>query len=228
MDSNQLQNIISDITKSIIDQSGAAAETTSATRPDTLVFLTCPIASPQKTFSLIKEKFGPDTEYVVFDDKLAYGGVREVRASAVGASELLEKTASAAHVVLLAPKISALQKLAAGNDAELAEQLLLKAVLWGADVDVWLDFKPMKFKRNTFFERVLDALDALTDMGVTLTTYDCLPETRHTEPLTLVTERDVLDAAAKGARDLVCAAAAVVTPAAIDRAGIESIRIIKR
>ncbi|MEA5051084.1 MAG: hypothetical protein VB021_06380 [Oscillospiraceae bacterium] len=228
MDSNQLQNIISDITKNIIEQSEASCVTASTTRPETLVFLTCAIASPQKTFSLIAEKYGPDTEYVVFDERLSYGGIREVRANGANLSELLEKTAAAVNVVLLAPKISTLQKLAAGNDAEASEQLLLKAVLWGLNVDVWLDFKPMKFKRNTFFERVLDALDALTDMGVSLSTYDCLPETRHTEPLTLVTERDVLDAAAKGVRDLVCAANAVVTPAAIDRAGLENIRIVKR
>ena len=104
MDSNQLQNIISDITKNIIEQSEASCVTASTTRPETLVFLTCAIASPQKTFSLIAEKYGPDTEYVVFDERLSYGGIREVRANGANLSELLEKTAAAVNVVLLAPK----------------------------------------------------------------------------------------------------------------------------
>ena len=62
------------------------------------------------------EKYGPDTEYVVFDERLSYGGIREVRANGANLSELLEKTAAAVNVVLLAPKISTLQKLAAGGD----------------------------------------------------------------------------------------------------------------
>ena len=73
-----------------------------------------------------------------------------------------------------------------------------------------------------------NAVDALVDMGVGIHTYNCLPDSRPKALPTLVTERDILDAAEQGKHDLFCASEAVITPAAADRASILNIRILRR
>lgn len=229
MDINQLQAMIAQITDDVITSGAGGVITPDAehTRPDTLVFITSAIASPQKTFALIREEYGDDVEYIIFDDELEYGGIRAIHSTG-GCQGLIEKVAAAEHIVLLAPRISTLTNVSKGADVSTVEQLFLKALLWGIDTCAWLDFKPMKFKRNTFFERVLNAVDALVDMGVGIHTYDCLPDSRPKALPTLVTERDVLDAAEQGKHDLFCASEAVITPAAADRASILNIRIFRR
>ena len=130
-------------------------------------------------------------------------------------------------VLLLSPRTSTLSRLAKGEDEGLLEDLVLRTLLWGKDVHIWLDFQPMRFKRNTFFEKVLDAIEALEDMGVTVIAFDWTAELGSKPLLTLVTERDMMDAGQAGAQELRCASNAIITPSALDKAAELNIRIVR-
>lgn len=130
----------------------------------------------------------------------------------------MQKLAGAADVVLVTPKIGLLCNIAYGNDEGFLEQAILRPLLWGRRVSVVLDFQPPKFKRGTFFEKIVDAIDALTSMGVRVLAYKCAAEYTEEEKKTLVTETDVLEAHAKGQKRILCELGAVITPLARDRA----------
>ncbi len=232
MENNDLElkvrKLTQDIVGSFVEQASGSVFSDEIQVPATLVLVTCAFASRKITTELLEKEYGEDLQYLVFDDDLIFRDRRVVRTSSLNPQILLNKLSLADRIVLLAPRISTLTNLAKGNDAGLLEQLVLKALLWGIEVSVWLDFKPMKFKRNTFYARVLDAIDALVDMGVGFRTYNCLPEGR-TQPLpTLLTEKDILDAKERGDSRILCADGAVITPSALDAAELYQIRIEKR
>ena len=56
-----------------------------------------------------------------------------------------------------------------------------------------LDFKPPRFKRNTFFEKIVTVIETLGDMGVEVLSYQC-SVAKDGERLTLVTENEVVAA----------------------------------
>jgi hypothetical protein len=223
-----IQQMTRDIVSSCTEQHGGAVREMSLRQPATLVLVTCAFASRAKTMQLITEEYGDDLQYIVFDEDLDFDFENSMRAGNMNPQILLNKLSSAERIVLLAPKISTMVNLSRGNDAGLLEQMVLKALLWGIDVSVWLDFKPMKFKRNTFFARVLDAIDALVDMGVDMRTYDCLPAGRAQPLPTLLTERDMIAAHEAGKDRIICADGAIITPSALDAAEQFGIRIEKR
>ena len=224
----RVRKLTQDIVGSLVEHSGGVAAGEGIKVPATLVLVTCAFASRKRTTELLEEKYGEDLQYLVFDDDLVFPDSKAVRTSSLNPQILLNKLSMADRIVLLAPRISTLTNLARGNDSGVLEQVVLKALLWGIEVNIWLDFKPMKFKRNTFYARVLDAIDALVDMGVVFTTYDCLPEGR-TQPLpTLLTEKDIISAKDRGEDRILCADGAIVTPSALDAAELYGIRIEKR
>ena len=224
----KVRKLTQDIVGSYVEQVGGTVFVDEIQVPATLVLVTCAFASRKITTELLEEEYGDDLQYLVFDDELVFPDRHVVHISSLNPQILLNKLSLADRIVLLAPRISTLTNLARGNDSGLLEQLVLKALLWGIDVCVWLDFKPMKFKRNTFYARVLDAIDALVDMGVGFRTYNCLPEGRSQPLPTLLTEKDILDAKAHGDKRIVCADGAVITPSALDAAELYQIRIEKR
>ena len=160
----KVRKLTQDIVGSYVEQVGGTVFVDEIQVPATLVLVTCAFASRKITTELLEEEYGDDLQYLVFDDELVFPDRHVVHISSLNPQILLNKLSLADRIVLLAPRISTLTNLARGNDSGLLEQLVLKALLWGIDVCVWLDFKPMKFKRNTFYARVLDAIDALVDM----------------------------------------------------------------
>lgn len=223
-----VKQLTRDIVRSAVEQSGGSLQERDLKQPATLVLVTCAFASREKTLQCIAEEYGEDLQYLIFDDQLAFDRPDSMRVSGMNPQILLNKLSAAERVVLLAPRISTMVNLAAGEDSGLVEQLVLKSLLWGVEVSVWLDFQPMKFKRNTFFARVLDAIDALTDMGVEVRSYDCMPSGRAKPLPTLLTERDILAARQAGQERIRCAENAIITPSAQDAAQQFGILIEKR
>jgi hypothetical protein len=138
--------------------------------------------------------------------------------------KLLATAAESDDVVLLAPGINQLENIAYGREGGAAEEVLLRSILWGKRVHMLLDFAPPRFKRGTFYEKIGDALDALTDMGVSVFTYTCIPVADR-EAFTLVTENDIMQAYEDGKYKIRCVRDAIVTPAARDRAKELDIKI---
>ena len=151
----KVRKLTQDIVGSFVEQASSSVFSDEIQVPATLVLVTCAFASRKITTELLEKEYGEDLQYLVFDDDLVFRDRRVVRTSNLNPQILLNKLSLADRIVLLAPRISTLTNLAKGNDAGLLEQLVLKALLWGIEVSVWLDFKPMKFKRNTFYARAL-------------------------------------------------------------------------
>ena len=121
------------------------------------------------------------------------------------------------RVVLAMPTLQLLGRIANGEDAGFAEQLMLRAILLEKKVSVVLDYTPPKFKRGTFFEGLVGSITALQDMGVEVVSLT--PRLKPAETgFELVTEQEVLAAYQYGDRFVKCAKGAVITPLAKDKA----------
>jgi len=121
------------------------------------------------------------------------------------------------RVVLAMPTLQLLGRIANGEDAGFAEQLILRAILLEKKVSVVLDYTPPKFKRGTFFEGLVGSITALQDMGVEMVSLT--PKLKPAEVgFELVTEQEVLEAYQYGDRIVRCAKGAIVTPLAKDKA----------
>jgi len=132
-------------------------------------------------------------------------------------NELVELLVCAEHAVLLAPGTALLARMGAGDNTEDFSEALVRRILWGKAVDVLLDFEPPKFRRDTYFARLAEAIDQLTSMGFRFSTYQpCESGTGNV--LALVTEREVVEAKQSGRKTIECAAGAIVTPLAVDTA----------
>ncbi len=133
--------------------------------------------------------------------------------------QLMDLLAGKKDIVLVTPKLSMLYRLAEGNDEGFIEQAFLRPLLWGRNVTILLDFDIPRFKRATFFERVVDSIDVLTNMGVRIEAYKPSRDGMDiAEVKTLVTEMDVLDAYKNGSKRIICDKNAVITPLAKDKA----------
>ena len=132
-------------------------------------------------------------------------------------NELVELLVRAEHAVLLAPGTALLARMGAGDNAEDFSEVLVRRILWGKAVDVLLDFEPPKFRRDTYFARLAEAIDQLNSMGFRFSTYQpCEGGTCNV--CALVTEREVVEAKQGGRKTILCAAGAIVTPLAVDTA----------
>jgi len=121
------------------------------------------------------------------------------------------------QVVLAMPSLQLLGRIARGEDAGSAEQLVLRSILLNQKVSLVLDYTPPKFRRGTFFESVVGSVTALRDMGVEIVSL--APRLKPAQAgLELVTEREVLEAYQYGGRSVPCAKGALVTPLARDKA----------
>lgn len=122
-----------------------------------------------------------------------------------------------ADVLLVSPPLWMLKNIAAGDDAGFCEQAFMRALLWNKNVSVVLDFERPKFSRGTFFEGVNDALRAIEDMGASVVSLKLSVDRPEDRP-GLVTETQVVDAHRQGRERVWCAAGAIVTPLARDKA----------
>jgi len=138
----------------------------------------------------------------------------------------MDEIALSQNVVLLAPPIGVLKSLSQGEDNGFIENAVLKSILWGRAVHVILDFEPPKFRRGTFFENLVNAIDALTAMDVGVSTYRVAKDGGEGK-LALVTETDILDAHNSGEKTVFVTSDAIVTPLAKDKANELKIYISK-
>ena len=111
-----------------------------------------------------------------------------------------------------------LYRLARGDDDGFVEQAFLRPLLWGRRVSILLDFAPPKFQRATFFEQVVDAIDALERMGVHILVYTPSRVETPQEKYALVTEQEVLLAHGRGDAQMICERDAIITPLAWEKA----------
>ena len=186
-----------------------------------------------KTLALVSEEsayLGEATEYLagksavaaLMNDVNEPGGIecKRVQSSEERRSVIMTLKAIE-EVVLVAPSLTTLCAVASGDESEFAAKVFQKAILGGKKTTVLLDFAPPKFKRGTLFEKAIDAVDALRDMGVGVNYLGAKAD----EGYALVTEFEVNEAYKRGIKRLKCSADAIVTPLARDAAKDKGIAI---
>lgn len=136
-------------------------------------------------------------------------------------SKVIKSLKTIEEVVLCAPSLKLLCEIADGDDSNFEAKVFEKAILSGKNTTVLLDFLPPKFKKGTLFEKAINAIDALGDMGVKIVYLGTKPEIGYS----LITEYEVNEAAKRGIERLQCAPGAVVTPLARDAAKDKGIAI---
>ena len=129
--------------------------------------------------------------------------------------ELMRMTEGVSDLILVAPKMSLLKRITRGEDDGMIEHAVLRALMWGCDVSIYLDFDKAKCRIGVFCDWG-DILDNLERMGIQLKQYR---ESRTCEEMmTLVTETEVVDAFNRGMPSVCCGAGAIITPLARDKA----------
>lgn len=186
----------------------------------TVALFTSFVPSKKACAQLLTERFGMGIDCMLFDGvQFEAPGCfcREISTDEDHA-ELFERLAGAADVVLVTPRLGLIYRLAEGDDAGMIEQAVLRPLLWGRRVTLLLDFDIPRFKRATFFAKLVDALDALTAMGVRIVAYHPSAEKEDQPRAALVTEPDVLAAHGSGQKRILCEKNAIITPLAREKA----------
>ncbi|GHU63187.1 hypothetical protein AGMMS49983_06100 [Clostridia bacterium] len=182
----------------------------------TAVLITSYVPTYREAVKRLWDDFGGEIEYIGFDGYgLSDDTMMVTDADVIGFAALTDKLSDMANVVLLSPKLSLLDDIAHGVDAEIPAYLVIRSMLWGKNVRVLLDFEPPRIKRNTFFEKIIEDLQTIEAIGIGIMTYNCTSDL-EAEGLTLITETDVRVAHKEGRYRIRKAAGAIVTPAARD------------
>ncbi len=182
----------------------------------TIVLVTSYVPSLKTAVETIESLYEKE-EYVACDVEFDLIGKQVTLLGESNEAVVLEKVAGSANIVILTPKISLLERIAHGNDDNFTEHAIMRALLWGRNVEVLLDFVPPRFKRNTFFEKIVTVIETLEEMGVKVLSYKCSVAVDE-DRLALVTETEVIDAYKAGKEKINCASKAIVTPSAKDKA----------
>ena len=177
------------------------------------------VPAPERAIAALSALYGKRVQLVFLSDATFTANETPICQLdwATQKNELVELLVRAEHAVLLAPGTALLARMGVGDNAEDFSEALVRRILWGKAVDVLLDFEPPKFRRDTYFARLAEAIDQLTSMGFRFSTYQpCEGGTGNV--LALVTEREVVEAKQNGRKTILCAAGAIVTPLAVDTA----------
>ena len=177
------------------------------------------VPAPERALGALTARYGKHAQLVFLSDAVfAAEGTMVCRLDwATQKNELVELLVRAEQTVLLAPGTALLSKIGAGENAEDFSEALVRRILWGKAVDMLLDFEPPKFRRDTVFARLAEAIDQLTSMGFRFSTYQPF-EGAAANVCALVTEREVVEAKKNGRKTIECAVGAIVTPLAVDTA----------
>lgn len=211
MDELQIRKIAEEVMRRIEQQESPAGDDT-----ETLVIIASQTVRDETAMAALRERFSGKLLFATMGREFEAADENTVIAEDDGIKNLLTMAAGSDDMVLLAPGIGQIENIAYGREGGACEEVLLRSILWGKKVHVLLDYTPPRFKRGTFYEKIGDAIDALTDMGVSVFTYSCLPQ--RPDVWTLVTENDVVSAYANGKTKITCAKGAIVTPSARDKA----------
>lgn len=180
-----------------------------------LVLLAAPVAYPSELKKLLTARYGCGYTPICFTEKCELEDDYVLYASKLSEKELLAKVTGAKTVILVGPRLELLSKIARGEDSEFLSYLLVRSILWKKDVQLYLDFEPPRFKRNTFLEGVSASIETLRQMDVAVCPYYTADAAAQLGA-SLITEADVLNAAQSKEKTIRARVGAIITPAARD------------
>ena len=169
------------------------------------------VPAPEKCRELLIKTFGNNVDCLLLHDSdLSGAGLSPIRMEPQDEA-LFKRLEQAQQVALVAPGVALMKRIAKGEDECAVSRAILRSLLWGAKISIVLDFMPPRFARNTFFEKIVDTVDALRAMDIEVLSYRCR-EDKNENKLSLITERDVYEAQKAGADTIECVKNAIITP----------------
>lgn len=180
-----------------------------------LVLLAAPVAYPKELVQTLQGRYGVGYSLLSFPEKSEIEDETMLFASKLSEADILEHVTQARTVILVSPRLELLRTIAAGDDSDFLSYLMVRSILWKKDVRLYLDFDPPRFRRNTFLEGVAASVETLRQMGVVICPY-YEGDSGTPEGVELVTEADVVAAAATREKTICCRNGAIITPAARD------------
>lgn len=191
----------------------------------TVAIMTGYVPAPEKCRELLIKTYGNGIDCLLLHEADFSGaGISPIKINEQD-EQLFKRLEKAEKVALVAPGIALMDQLAKGDDRTPVTRALLRALLWGVHMSVVLDFVPPRFARNTFFEKIVDTVDALRAMDIDILEYRC-KEIKAEKTFSLLTERDVLDAHRAGEECVCCTKNAIITP--LGREALKETGIILR
>lgn len=217
MEETQLKNIVRRITQQVIERLIAEGKFIPE-QYGVLAIVPNFIPEPASLTKYLRETYQSCITCALFEDVKLDKAFETVSVSDKEQQQLLLSSLKYYNNIVLAmPAVGLLKKIAQGDDTGFVEQLVLRSILLGKSVTVILDYIPPKFKRGTFFESIIDAIDALKDMGAEIVSLQA-PVKRPRREYSFVTETEVITAHENGEPAVICTSGAIVTPLAIDKA----------
>lgn len=181
---------------------------------DVVVIVAGKPTCPEKLEKWLSDQYGVGYSTIFFQQN-APPWKHAISADSLSHEQIMDAIGTAKQVILASPELSLLRQIAVGNDEDPVSRLCVRAILWKKEVRLLLDFEPPQFMRNTFFAGVADALDTLKSLNVKVDYYDT-GQQAALQRKDFITEKDVLDAAERPEKLILCAIGAIITPSAKD------------
>ena len=131
-----------------------------AQKPCTVVLVPSLVPYQDKAIKELITSYGGSLVFVAFNEHFQADRQRVIRADQESRDTILQMLTDAINVVLLAPPLEAIGKIADADDSDFLTYLFVRAQLWGKKVSVFLDFDLPRFKKNKFQESISDRLKA--------------------------------------------------------------------
>ena len=227
MNEQELINLLNQITAEVLRRTQSVQpvdirvpQTQPAQKPCTVVLVPSLVPYLDKAVKELITSYGASLVFVAFSEHFQADRQRVIYADQESRDTILGMLTDAINVVLLAPSLELIGKIADAADDDFLTYLFVRAQLWGKKVSIYLDFDLPRFKKSKFQESISDRLKALTDLGVPLVCYrrEAVADPNGNSR-TLITERDVIDAYNAGKRQIACRIDSIITPLAKDKAG---------
>jgi hypothetical protein len=173
----------------------------------------------KKNVSVYLENLHGNTVCVFLDTDMDHDipGIKSCVRTEPEKQELCASLKEFDSLLLITPPLKLLREIAEGSSASFAAEIFTRALLWGRDVVLLLDFVPAAYKRDTLFGKIADDLETLTLMGVHIET---LPDKEKAQDrgYDLITEDDIKATVKQHKTTLLLNARGIVTPLAKDTA----------
>ena len=230
MNETELQNLLNQAAAEVQRRIGTGRTTdgpqmqapfAAAAPPKTGTVVLVPSLVPfqEEAVKELTDAYGTDLLFVTFDGQFQADRQRVIAAEKESRSRILGMIEDCSRVVLLAPPMSVMRRIAEAEDEDFLTYLFLRAHLWGKQVCIYLDFELPFFRRSKTQESISERLEALKGLGFPLVYYREAGPAEGDSSRMLITEQDVTDAYNSGRKQISCGADAIITPLARDRAG---------
>ena len=226
MNENELINLLNQITTEVMrrvqqvqPQDLSVPQAEPAQKSCTVVLVPSLVPFQDKAVKELIAAYGNSLLFVAFGDAFQVDRQRVIRADEESRDRILQLVSDSINVVLLAPTLELIGRIADAQDEDFLTYLFVRAQLWGKKVSVFLDFDLPQFRKSRFQESISDKLKALTELGIPLVCYrkEAVQDPNGNSRM-LITEQDVLDAYHAGRRQISCRIDSIITPLARDKA----------